>query len=72
MPDRFEEFVRRIMAGEDVDGGTLWPKPDRPHSFGWLRRPDLDLPAGEAWELPHGEIRLTLPDAPEGVGGHGP
>lgn len=72
MPDRSEDFVRRMMDGEVVGIGTIWPKPDRPHSFGWLRRPDLDLPQGEAWELPDGEIRLTLPEPTEGVGESGP
>ncbi|WP_375460194.1 hypothetical protein [uncultured Enterovirga sp.] len=32
--------------------------PERPDSFGWLRRPDHDAPGGEAWELPDGRIRI--------------
>lgn len=27
-----------------------------PHTFGWLRRPDLDTKTGNAWELPDGKL----------------
>ena len=26
------------------------------HTMGWLRRPELDTPSSEAWELPDGKL----------------
>jgi hypothetical protein len=28
----------------------------RPHQLGWLRRPELDTPSTDAWELPDGTL----------------
>ena len=33
-----------------------------PESFGWQRRPDLDTPAGIAYEAPDGKLRLFPKD----------
>jgi hypothetical protein len=32
------------------------PKIVRPHQMAWLRRPELDEPGIEAWELPDGRL----------------
>ena len=40
---------------------TVSERPNDPQSHGWLRRRDLDSDDGEAWELPDGAIRLTVP-----------
>ena len=27
-----------------------------PHTFGWLRRPECDVPGGQTWEAPCGRL----------------
>lgn len=64
MPDLFRKVVDRIMRGRP-EGVPQPERPSgRPESFGWLRRPEHDTEAGDAWELPSGEIRLLRPDRP--------
>lgn len=65
MPDRFRKVVDRIMRSPTLQEPAVEsPPPDRPESFGWLRRSEHDSPEGEAWELPDGAIRLLAPSRP--------
>jgi hypothetical protein len=36
-----------------------------PHTFGWIRRPELDTDTGKAWERPDGKIWLHPRGAPD-------
>lgn len=67
MPDRFKKVVARIMRSSKRRVPVAESPPDRPGSFGWLRKPEHDEPGGEAWELPDGEIRLIARSQPLAV-----
>lgn len=68
MPDRFRKVVDRIMRSPTLQEPAVEsPPPDRPESFGWLRRPEHDSLEGEAWELPDGAIRLLARSRPGSV-----
>ena len=58
MPQLFRGAVHRIMTGRrEPVTPPAQQAPDRPHSFGSLRRAELDRRGCEAWELPDGTIR---------------
>lgn len=38
---------------------ATFPRMGYPATFGWQRAPDLDIPNGDAWELPNGEYRYA-------------
>ena len=67
MPDRFRKSVALIMRSSDLRKPVGESPPDRPASFGWLRRPEHDEAEGKAWELPDGEIRLLAPSPHEAL-----
>ena len=61
MPEIFRHAVERIMAAAEGREFIMGERPEEPRTHGWLRRSDLDGDGREAWELPGGEIRLTMP-----------
>lgn len=45
---------------DKVEKKTVFRGP--PHTFGWLRRKDLDEAGNEAWEQPNGQLHMHNKD----------